>query len=231
MQRKRRLGDILVESGAITQSQLEKALAVQKKTRMKLGETLVEEKILTEEKLLKVLEYQLGIPYLNLNEMQVDKKAVNLINRTIAKKYNVIPVKMQKGKLILAMSDPLDILAIDDVRLISGMDVDVAIASKADIQKAINANYSTSEVASKAAKEFSEEMKQNTVAQQQADEEDAGVTNAPMVRLVNSIIAQAATLNASDIHIEPFENLVRIRYRIDGDLQEVMTLIKIRILR
>ena len=223
MQRKRRLGDILVESGAITQSQLEKALAVQKKTRMKLGETLVEEKILTEEKLLKVLEYQLGIKYLNLNEMQVEKKAVNLINRTIAKKYNVIPVKMQKGKLILAMSDPLDILAIDDVRLISGMDVDVAIASKADIQKAINANYSTSEVASKAAKEFSEEMKQNTVAQQQADEEDAGVTNAPMVRLVNSIIAQAATLNASDIHIEPFENLVRIRYRIDGDLQEVMT--------
>lgn len=221
MQKRKRLGDILVESGAISEQQLMTALESQKKLNKKLGETLVHEGIISEEEMLKVLEIQLKIPYVNLTDVQIDKKVANMISEQVAKKYNIIPLKMNKGKIMLAMSDPLDIFAIDDVKLISGQEIDVVIGSSEDIKKAINKNYDTTKDAQKAVQEFSNEMTEAVIGNE--DYEDADVSNAPMVRLVNSIITQAANMKASDIHIEPFDKIVRIRFRIDGDLKEIMT--------
>lgn len=222
MQKRKRLGDILIETGTITRDQLIHALKAQKKLNKKLGETLVIEKIITEDKILQVLEYQLGVPYINLSHYQIDKKAVSLISEQVARKYNIIPIAMQKGKILLAMSDPLDILAIDDVRLISGLDVEVAISATEDVRKAINKHYDSTEVAERAVRDFNDELSDLGDVQEE-EVEDTDVANAPMVRLVNSIINQAANMKASDIHIEPFDKIVRIRYRIDGDLTEIMT--------
>lgn len=222
MTKRKRLGDILVESGEVSQEQLGRALEIQKKTKQKLGEVFISEKILTETEILQVLEFQLGIPFIDLNSYQPDKKVVKMISENIAKKYNILPVEIKFNKILLAMSDPLDIVAVDDVKLITGFDVQIAIASKDDISRAINRYYDESEEAEKAVKEFSEELAQQET-ETNIEIDDSSVASAPMVRLVNSIIIQAAKMKASDIHIEPFEKNVRVRYRIDGDLQEIMT--------
>ncbi len=220
MQKRKRLGDILVESGAISEQQLILALESQKRLNKKLGETLVQEGIISEEEMLKVLEIQLKIPYVNLSDIQIDKKVANMISEQVAKKYNIIPLKMNKGKIMLAMSDPLDIFAIDDVKLISGQEIDVVICSSADIKEAISKNYDTANDAQRAVQEFSNEVTDSSPDNEEFENTD--VSNAPMVRLVNSIITQAANMKASDIHIEPFDKIVRIRFRIDGDLKEIM---------
>ena len=221
MKPKMRLGDILTSSGIITNEQLENALILQKEKGMKLGELLIKEKILTEEEILGVLEYQLEIPYIDLNKYFIDPKVPKIISESLAKKHSAIPISLKNGKLTVVMSDPLDIVAVDDIRISTGMNVEVAITSVADIKKAIVRYYDSTEEAEKAVEEFkSQSGLADNIAEQMEDED---VTNAPMVRLVNSIISQAVKSKASDIHIEPFEKSVRIRYRIDGELKEVMT--------
>lgn len=220
VKKKMRLGDILVSSGIINNEQLESALIIQKQKGLKLGETFIEEKILTEDQILGVLEFQLGIPYIDLNKYYIDPKAPKVISESLAAKHNLIPISMVKGKLMVAMSDPLDIVAIDDVKLSTGFEIEVAISSKNDIKKAISTYYDSSELAEKAVEEF----KAQTIMRQAEEEtENEDIVNAPMVRLVNTIISQAVRSKASDIHIEPFENIVRIRYRVDGELREVMS--------
>ncbi|RKW37189.1 MAG: type II secretion system protein GspE [Lachnospiraceae bacterium] len=221
MQKAKRLGDILVESKAITQEQLMSALQKQKTMDKKLGEILVLEGILKEEQILKVLEVQLRIPYVSLSNFSIDKHAANMISEQVAKKYNVIPLKVNRGRLLLAMSDPLDIFAIDDVKLLSGLEISVAISSSEEIKRAINKTYDSTKDAERAVEEFKEEMVDLNAIE--GITEDADVANAPMVRLVNSIITQAVNMKASDIHIEPFDKIVRIRFRIDGDLKEIMS--------
>ena len=221
MQKAKRLGDILVESKAITQEQLMSALQKQKTMDKKLGEILVLEGILKEEQILKVLEVQLRIPYVSLSNFSIDKHAANMISEQVAKKYNVIPLKVNRGRLLLAMSDPLDIFAIDDVKLLSGLEISVAISSSEEIKRAINKTYDSTKDAERAVEEFKEEMVDLNAIEEIT--EDADVANAPMVRLVNSIITQAVNMKASDIHIEPFDKIVRIRFRIDGDLKEIMS--------
>ncbi len=218
--KKMRLGDILIQSGIITQEQLDHALILQKEKNKKLGELLIDENILTEEQILGVLEYQLGIPYVDLNKYYVDPKAPKIISESLAKKHNLIPIGISRGKLMVAMSDPLDMIAADDIRITTGLEIDVAISSKNDIKKAINQYYDSTELAEKAVEEF----KSQANFQEIVDEvEDEDIVNAPMVRLVNTVISQAVRSRASDIHIEPFEKNVRIRYRVDGELKEVMS--------
>lgn len=217
---KLRLGDLLVENGLITEEELMASLAAQKTTGLKLGEQLIEDNAITEEKILEVLEFQLGIPHINLNKFIVDPKAPKLIPESLASKHTAIPVAMKRGKLMVAMSDPLDMIAIDDLRITTGMEIEVAISAKGDVQRAINRYYDASDAAEKAVEEF---KAQHQFFQDEEELEDDDVTNAPMVRLVNTIISQAVKLKASDIHIEPFEKHVRIRYRVDGELREVMT--------
>lgn len=218
---KMRLGDILVKSGVLTNEQLEQALILQKKEHKKLGELLIDEKILTEEQILGVLEYQLGIPYIDLNRYIVDRKVPKMVPELLAKKHNLIAINMEKGKLVVAMSDPLDIIAIDDARISTGMELELVISSKNDIKKAINEYYDSTELAEKAVEEFKLQTSVQDIAVEELEDED--VTNAPIVILVNTIINQAVRSRASDIHIEPFEKIVRIRYRIDGELKEVMS--------
>ena len=220
VKKKMRLGDILVSSGIINNDQLEKALIIQKQKGLKLGETFIEEKMLTEDQIMGVLEFQLGIPYIDLNKYYIDPKAPKVISESLALKHELIPISMVRGKLMIAMSDPLDIVAIDDVRLTTGLDIEVAISSKNDIRRAINTYYDSTELAEKAVEEF---KAQTHAIEQERTEEDEDVVNAPMVRLVNTIISQAVRSRASDIHIEPFEKNVRIRYRVDGELREVMS--------
>ena len=157
MQKAKRLGNILVESKAITQEQLMTALQKQKTMDKKLGEILVSEGTLKEEQILKVLEVQLRIPYVSLSNFSIDKHAANMISEQVAKKYNVIPLKVNRGRLLLAMSDPLDIFAIDDVKLLSGLEISVALSSSDEIKRAINKTYDSTKDAERAVEEFKEE--------------------------------------------------------------------------
>lgn len=216
---KKRLGDILVESGKITEDQLQEILKKQKTSGKRLGEILIEEKILTEDDIIDVLEIQLGIPRVDLDSTTVDMEAVKTISQSLANKYNVIPVGFEDGKIRVAMSDPLNIFALDDVKIASGCEVQPLITTQESISKSIDKYYSTQFV-----QKAAEELVKEHISEEQKDEDNnlENIKNAPAVRLVDSIVKNAAKARASDIHIEPFERHVRIRYRVDGELQEVL---------
>lgn len=216
---KKKLGDVLCEAGKITRQQLDAVLKEQKKTGKRIGEILVEFGYVTEEEVLDALEEQLHIPRVTIEGMAVDMEAVKSISENIANKYTLFPVGFSGDKILVAMNDPLNFFALDDVRMTSGKEVEPLLGSKEDINKAIGKYYST-QLVKKAADELSKE--QEASADNEEDEEDAEVKSAPAVKLVESIIINAIKSKASDIHIEPFEKYIKIRYRIDGELQEVL---------
>ena len=222
MKRKsRRLGDILIEANLITDEQLQYALNIQANTGQKLGEILTEEKIVEEEQLIHVLELQLGTLYVDIKKLSIKPEVPKNIDERLARLHTVIPVSKTGNILTLAMADPLDIFAIDDVRVSTGLEINPVIAIRKDIENAIDSSYEN-----ETARQALEEFKQNHELQDLEnldDESLAEINNAPVVRLVSSIVKQAVKLRASDIHIEPFEEYVRVRFRIDGDLQEIMT--------
>ncbi|AKL95270.1 type IV pilus assembly protein PilB [Clostridium aceticum] len=217
-----RLGDILVSSGLITEEQLKIVLDLQKKRGKKLGELLIEEGFVTENQIIEVLEFQLGVPHMNLNKYYISPTAPKKISENLARKHLIIPINIIGEKLIVAMADPLNLLAIDDVKLATGLDVDIVIATTNDILNAINKYFDNREVAEQAIEEFTTQQKPQEIDDKDSQLEN-DINNAPVVKLVNTIISQAVKNKASDIHIEPFEKNVRIRYRIDGDLKEIMT--------
>ncbi len=221
--RKKRLGDLLIETGMITDEQLQDALYFQRSNGKKLGEILIEENIITEEKMIEVLEFQLGVPHLDLEKYPVEYEAVRLISESLAKKHLLIPVKKEHKKLIVAMADPMNIYAMDDISIATGMDVEPAIATKKDILDAIERYYGKRNAA-RAVEEYQREQLETLPDFE--DEDDANIANSPVVRLVNNILIQAINDKASDIHIEPYEDSVRIRCRIDGSLRETMTVTK-----
>jgi type IV pilus assembly protein PilB len=215
-----KLGNLLLESEIITQQQLEEALEYQAKNPQKLGEILVSKGFVQEQQILRALEYQYHIPYYDLGDTAIEANVPILIPEGIARKHTLIPIKRENNILTVAMSDPLDFYAIDDVKRAAGLDVRPAMATKADILNSIERYYGK-----ESAEKAIEELKQtydiadfSSIDDQFGDE----VSNAPVVRLVNSVIQHAIKINASDIHIEPLEDTMRIRYRIDGELQEVM---------
>lgn len=227
---RKKLGDVLVEANIITKEQLEDFLKIQKQTNKKLGEILIENRILTEDELIEILEFQLGIPHIKLDIYPIDPKAVESISEQIAKRHNVLPVSFDEdGSLIVAMVDPLNIFAIEDIEIYSGKRVKPRIAKSSDIKNAIEKFYGKQE-ALKAVEELQKETgdkeseaKRTTITPRfQLGLEDG--TEGPIVRLVNSIFEQAIALRASDIHIEPFENEIKVRYRIDGVLYDVLKL-------
>ncbi len=218
---RKRLGDILIDAGLLTQSEMEHALNIQKRTGKKLGEVLIEERMLSEKQIIEVLEFQLGIPHMDLNKHYIDPEITRLVSEKLARRHSLIPIKIDRDKLVIAMADPLNIFAIDDVRIETGMVVEPVISTKADILNAIDQHYEK-QSAEKAIEEFKEQYQVDDL--DEIDNEVLSViNNAPVVKLVNSIIKQAIKLQASDIHIEPFESKLRVRFRIDGDLQEIMT--------
>lgn len=222
---KRRLGEILVIANKINQAQLDEALKIQKEEGMKLGEVLVEKGFVTEYDIIHAIEQQIGIKEVDLGNVQCDKKVLKIVPQKICDKYMLAPFGFEDGKIKVAMADPLNIFAIDDIAISTGLEVKTFIAPKKDIRKFIEVNYSTEQV-NKAAEELRKESKESIAQQQQSQniEEMDDVKNAPVVKMIDKLFKNAIEMRTSDIHIEPFENEIRIRYRIDGKLQTVNVL-------
>ncbi len=219
MAKKKRLGDMLVEVGLLSTEQLMGALEKQKNENKKLGKILIELGLIQEKDLYEVLQMQFSIPFFDLNINPIDPKVPKLISKKLAEHHRILPVRFENSTIYLAMSDPLDIIAIDDVKMATGLSVKTFIASDKDIERAIHKYYDATDEAKEAAKKFAEENE----VEEDVLSETADVTNSPIVRLVNTVILQAVRSKASDIHIEPFEHYLRIRFRIDGVLKELMS--------
>ena len=219
---KKRLGDLLVEAGKITPYQLAQALKVQKSVGKKLGEVLIELNIISEDEILDAIEKQTGILKIDLNEINFDRKVLNMIPQALCEKYILIPFGISDNKVQVALSDPLNIYAIDDISISTGFEVESYISRKTEIQQCIKIYYSSEEV-NRAAAALSREKQEA----RELDEKLQGlddVKNAPVVKMIEYLFKNSIEMRASDIHIEPFEHEVRIRYRIDGQLQTVNTL-------
>lgn len=224
---KKRLGDMLVEEGKISIEELEQALRRQRAQGKRLGELLIEEGLVVEDEIIAVLEKQLGIKRIKLDDINIDRKAIKSIPETLAIKHILIPIGFSANKIVIAMWDPLNIFAIDDIRIASGFEVQSFIATKKEILSAIERYYSDQQV-QKAAEELSKEKLEDAKQNELEDDliEFNDIKNAPVVKMVDYLIKNAVEARASDIHIEPFERYVKIRYRIDGQLQEISRLSK-----
>jgi len=218
-----KLGEILLKYGKITEEQLYDALEKQKKSNRKLGEILVDEGYVTESDIVEVLEFQLGFPHVDLDKYAINPNVISLVPENIARRYDLIPIDKKDNYLLVAMADPLNIFAIDDLKLYANCDIQPVISSRDSIRKSIDKFY-RKETAEKVLKEFEDTY--GAASLEEENEEQLEISNAPIVRLINSTIQQAKDMKASDIHIEPYTEDIRIRFRIDGDLQEIMRLSK-----
>ncbi len=212
-----RLGEILVSNGLITDEQLEEALGYQKVNKKRLGETLVELGFVSDREINETLAKKLDVEFIESPLYLVDDTVARLIPESMARKYKIVGLGLRSGSLTIATTDPLDFEAIEDVAMITGLNVKTVISFESEIEKTINRVYST------ASENIAESIDEESLSRLSPKElEDAGmesrVDSAPIVKLVNSIISEAYNLNASDIHIEPEEFETRIRFRIDGDL-------------
>nr|WP_207670476.1 GspE/PulE family protein [Clostridium sartagoforme] len=219
---KKRLGDILVTAGKITLYQLQNALKTQKVIGKKLGTVLIESGIVTEEDIIEAIEEQTGIERVDLNNLTFDKRAIKIVPQSLCNKYNLIAFGFEEDKIKVALEDPLNIFAIDDVYISTGLKVKTYIAPKGDIYKFVQINYSTEEV-NKAAEELVKESLESKNIEVDVEAID-DVKNAPVVKMIEYLFKNSIEMRASDIHIEPYENEIRIRYRIDGRLTTVNTL-------
>jgi type IV pilus assembly protein PilB len=220
---KRRLGNILVNAGKITGYQLQDALKSQKALGKKLGEILLDSKIITEDDIIEAIEQQTGIKKVDLNTIDFDRKSITLIPQSLCDKYLLIPFGFDNNKIKVALADPLNIFAIDDVAISTGFEIESFIARKDDIKKFIGIYYSSQQV-NNAAMQLSKESTKTSKSTKPAAEEMSEVNSAPVVKMVDYLFKNSVEMKTSDIHIEPFEHEIRIRYRIDGKLQTVNTL-------
>ncbi|MBO1005593.1 GspE/PulE family protein [Pseudogracilibacillus auburnensis] len=207
---RKRLGDLLVESKLITSEQLEKTLQ-DKSPNQKLGDALLQYGYITEQQLIEVLEFQLGIPHVSLYRYPFDVNLFSLISKDTAKRNLIIPLKKDRDKLFVAMNDPMDFYMIEDLRLATGFQIETAIATKDDILKSINTYYDV--------EEGLDELTLDKPVETQVEQEEITDKDSPIVRLVNQILGNAIAQRASDIHFDPHESNVVIRFRIDGMLK------------
>jgi type IV pilus assembly protein PilB len=220
----RRLGEILTDAGIISEEQLAKALALGKEQKKRLGEVLIDNEIVTERQLIDVLQYQLGVDFIDLSKVDIPVQMAQLLPKNIAKKHEVVPVRVAGDAIYVAMSDPLNFMAIEEVKSATKKRVIPMIATKSATDRAIHVLYGSENV-SRAIDEMQKSMNIDTV-QPIGDLVESGEVDeqaAPGIRLVNSIIERGAQENASDIHMEPRENEFVIRMRIDGVLHEMFT--------
>ncbi len=226
----RRLGDLLVAEGLITRDQLTRALAEQKATTEKLGSVLLRLNFIDEEQLIRFLSRQYGIPSITLSQLDIDPDVLRLVPPQLAKKYEVLPVKREGNTLTLAMADPTNVFALDDVAFMTNLAVLPVVASQASIRKAIERLYEAQGAITDALTELTSDL----VDVEVVDDEEAGpkvdvfelkesADEAPVVKLVNMVLVDAIQKGASDIHWEPYEKVFRIRFRIDGVLHEMLT--------
>ena len=223
----KRLGDILIDSGFLSQAELQEALEAQRSSPIKkrLGEIIVEKGLLTELDILRAISSQYELPIIDLQQVDIDQEATKVVTEQYCEEHLIIPVAFdgpdEDKKLVVAIYDPLDILVTDDLRFRTGNDIVTLLAPKQQILDAIKSNYGR-EVAKQAADDLAADLDIEDM-KKLGDEITDEVNNAPVVKLVNSMIDFAIRANSSDIHIEPMEDRVRVRIRIDGVLQEIMS--------
>lgn len=220
-----RLGDLLISAGVIRPEQLNDALAIQKKTRERLGDVLINNGIITEQQLIEALQMQLGVDFVDLTAVSIPLELARFVPRSIAKKYCVVPVKLQKDELYVAMSDPLNFEAQEEIKSASHKQVVPMIATRRAVEQAIATLYGN-EGTARAIEEMKREAGSNQadiVPVQMSKAVDNGAAEAPTIRFVNSVIERAITERASDIHLEPQEGEMVVRMRIDGVLRRIFT--------
>ncbi|MBM3328393.1 MAG: type II secretion system protein GspE [Calditrichaeota bacterium] len=220
MARRRKLGEILIAQGLITKEQLDEGLAQQKQAKKKIGETLIDLGYLTETDVFSALGDQLGVPYVSLSFYSVDSSVINLISEQFARQYKVVPLFRIANSLTLGMVDPLNLAVIDQVVRATGLEVEPSICSQHDIDQAIDHYYGTTSALDEVVQVLGAEEKEEAVDTYSLA---AQASDAPIVKLVNLMLAQAVKEKASDIHIEPEESLLRVRFRVDGIMREIYT--------
>jgi len=218
------IGEMLKEYGYITDDQIKQALAIQKQDRSKkLGQILVELGYITEKEVLDALGKRMGLQIIRLDNFKIDTSAVARIPKQLAVKYNMIAIAEDQGKLTVAMSDPLNFYAVEDVRQTTGMTLEVYLAETQNITKAIDLYYAEVSAKSAAAQANVSVDIPTTQAVQELEDADAG-DDVPIVKFLNSLLVHGYTTHASDIHIEPFETQTVVRLRTDGMLVDYVTL-------
>jgi type IV pilus assembly protein PilB len=222
-----RLGDLLIREGLITKEQLDKALQEQKSNGQRLGFNLVKMGFVQETEITKMLARQYRMPAVDLARFEVDPKIVKLIPADVALKHLVLPLKREGRTLTVAMADPTNLSVIDDLKFITRYDIFPVIAGEYTLRMALDKHYEQVDAQlDSLLKDMEEEGEaaELEVLQQEEEEQGSGVSadDAPVVKLINAILTDAVKRGASDIHIEPFEHELRVRYRIDGALSEVM---------
>ncbi len=223
--KKYRLGDLLVLRGVITEDQLGEALKMQQKHHRHLGDCLIELGLVTDSDIANVLELQLEIPRIDLRGIRIDPEIISMVSGSVLRKHNVLPISYSSkhsNVLVLAMSNPLDMVAQDDISIVTGCAVEPRIATVGEINAVLDKYFGTGEAMS-AAEQYSKEREaqmQQLEALEAAQQSE--LDSAPIVQLVRSIIEQAVRQRASDIHLDALEKQVRVRYRIDGVLAEKM---------
>src|SRR6267143_1989742 len=224
-----RLGELLTKASLITQDQLKDALKVQKDTGSKLGETLIKLGFVSEEDITECLSQQFGVPSINLDHFEIDASVIKLINADVARKYNILPVNKTGATITIAMADPTNVFAMEDIKFMTGYNVEPVVASELGIKAAIDNYYGTT--SSLELKKVMEDLQQAETADLELLEDDEeldiaalaeGAEEAPVVKLVNLIMTDAIKRGASDIHVEPYEKEFRVRFRVDGILYEIM---------
>lgn len=218
--KKIRLGDLLIEKGLITEDQLMQSLSTQKKTGQKLGRTLITSGFVSEEQMLELLSTQLQVPFIDLKQYNYDAETIQIIPETLARRYRVVSLKKNPdGSLLVGMADPTDIFAYDELSKQLKCHLHLAVARESEIMSTIDMVYRRTSEISNLAEELGDELAESDIdLQELVQGED--VANAPVVKLLQSIFEDAVQIGASDIHIEPDENVLRIRTRVDGVLQE-----------
>jgi type IV pilus assembly protein PilB len=226
----RRLGDLLVAERLITEAQLKQALAEQKGKTEKLGSILARLGFITEEQLIGFLSRQYGIPSITLTNIDVDTETLRLVPAQIARKYEILPVKRIGGTLTLAMADPTNVFALDDIAFMTSLQILPVVAPQATIRKAIEKHYeggqtSMNEMLTEIAADANVEVLEGETEGKGVDvfELKESADEAPVVKLVNMVLVDAIRKGASDLHWEPYEKHFRIRFRIDGVLHEMLS--------
>lgn len=213
-----RLGDMLLQSGVITDDQLTAALADQQKTGARLGDTLVKFGFASESQILNIIAKQRNIDFVDLNTVQIESEYIQLLPETFARRYRAIVIGANKHGLIVGMADPLDIFAQDDLKRVLNAEFSIVLVREKDLLHTLDITYRRTDEITDLAEELSQELADDPTYGQVAT--DYSATDAPVIKLSQSILEDAIQVGASDIHIEPDDKVLRIRQRVDGVLQE-----------
>ncbi|MGH1487165.1 MAG: GspE/PulE family protein, partial [Cellvibrionaceae bacterium] len=219
LQKKIRIGDILVAKGIITEEELNHALSEQSKTGARLGKTLIAVGFVDETTLLNILSEQLEVPFVDLKNFNYDRNDVCSLKETLARRYRVVVLKRSNDSITLGMSDPTDIFCLDELTRIYKKNIEPVIVRESELLDVLDNSYGETEKIASLAEELSDELGEDSVDFESLAQE-ANDSDAPVVKLIQKIFEEAVRFKASDIHIEPDEKVLRIRLRIDGVLSE-----------